>query len=421
MRIELIMTGEELMDGRVINKNATDIANHLLTLGFEVQRMVTVGDEPEQLTSVFEEVSKRADAAIITGGLGPTDDDRTGWVLAKLAGVELECYPEALELIQSYFQRVGRPMSKSNEKQAYLPKGATMLRNDHGTAPGFQMQVNQCHFFALPGVPREMQKMLEQKVSPALLELSDATHVKPLIKSYKTFGLAESQTQDLLKDLYPLPEGVDIGYRAKFPEIHVRIRVRNSDPAQAEKHLQETSDFIEKTIGKHIFTDKDEDFVDALIELMHKEKLTLAAAESCTGGLVGHLITQKAGVSSFFLMSAVTYSNEAKTNILGVPAELIEAHGAVSEEVARSMAEGARKVGQSDVSVAITGIAGPGGGSEEKPVGTVHIATAVEGYTHHRKIVFPASRDRIQRLSACVALDMVRRQVLRKKDNSTKS
>lgn len=411
MNVEVIATGEELLDGRVVNSNLNDIARALLPYGFRVQRCVTVGDEPVHLLSAFQAAQARADLVIVTGGLGPTDDDRTSALLAELAGVPLVRDPAVLAMIEAFFVRLKRPMVEANKKQADLPKGAEALQNDKGTAPGIALEVDGCHFFALPGVPREMRHLIEVAVLPRMVALRGEAGAKPLLYSYKCFGAGESQFAERLGDLYPLEPGVDIGYRATFPEVHIRLSVSLGTEEANQARMDELKQAVSTRLSRFIYAEDDTTFTASLGKQLMEQGKVLAMAESCTGGLVGQMMTADAGSSAYFVASMVTYANQAKASILGVPMEVIEAHGAVSEPVARAMAEGALRVGQAGIAGAITGIAGPGGGSEDKPVGTVDIAVATEQHTLYRRFQFSGGRDRIRKLSAYAVLQMIRNEL----------
>ena len=419
MKIELIATGEELLDGRVVNSNTRDISAMIAEEGWSVARATTVGDDPEHLLRVFTEVAARADVAIMTGGLGPTDDDRTAEVVAAMAGVGLVLVPEALAQIEAFFQKLRRPMADSNKKQAHLPDGAILLQNHYGTAPGFLMKAQGCHFLALPGVPSEMRGMMKDHVLPRLREWGREEWNPPLYRRFKSFGTGESQIASLLKDLYPLSPGLDIGYRAKFPEVHLTLRYQGTDRGAGEKALEDLAAAVEERCARYIYGRGEVTFVEALGDLLRAQGKTLALAESCTGGLIAQKITAFAGVSDFFLMSAVTYSNHAKQALLGVTQESLEAGGAVSERVAREMAEGALRVSGAGVAVSVTGIAGPGGATPEKPVGTVHIAVADAEETTHRQYCFAGGRERVQVLTAYAALALVRRRLLRQQEEAS--
>lgn len=410
MHIELVMTGDELLDGRVLNSNARDIAQALADKGLGVKRALTVGDDPQDLHDAFVQ-TKHADAVIITGGLGPTDDDRTAALLAEVVGVPLKRNPDALKMIQDYFASRERPMAQSNEKMADLPQGARILENPWGTAPAFEVSLDGCSYFALPGVPREMRNILQQSVLPTLLARCPQDHIVPLIHTIKCFGEGESNLADQLQDLYPLPEGVSIGYRATYPEVHIKLSVACTDPTEAEQRRDTLRKHILKRLGRFVFGENDETMLSSLAECFRTRNATLALAESCTGGLIAAKITELSGASDYFQMSAVTYSNEAKHTMLGVPNTLLAAHGAVSEPVAIAMAEGARHVAKTDLAAAVTGIAGPGGGSEEKPVGTVFIAIASAQGASCRAFRFHGDRQRIQIQTAHTVYDWLRRHL----------
>lgn len=414
MRIEVIATGEELLDGRVTNSNLTEIAQTLLPHGFKIERCVTVGDDPARLLQTFETAHKRADVVIITGGLGPTDDDRTAALLAQLASVPLGRNQKALQDLEAYFDKIQRTMVEANKKQVDLPQGSHPIDNPKGTAPGIDFTVGACRFFALPGVPREMRHMVKTYLIPTLRAMQGIDTPLPLYHTFRCFGAGESRFAQRLKEIYPLPEGTDIGYRAVFPEVHIRLSVACPTQAENEAHMQTLQGAVRSHLQEFMYSEDSTTFTQSLGAQLQEHNATFAVAESCTGGMVGQMMTADAGSSSYFLASLVTYSNQAKSSLLGVPSELIEAEGAVSESVARAMAQGALRAAQSDIAGAITGVAGPGGGTDEKPVGTVHIAVASKDQVVHQKFQFGAGmgRKRIRTLSAYAVLQMTRNLLL---------
>jgi nicotinamide-nucleotide amidase len=407
--IEMIATGEELLDGRVVNTNARDLAIALEPYGLKLSRVTVVGDGAKDLESIFREVAARADIAIVTGGLGPTDDDRTTEALAQVAAVPLERQPELVAKIENFFQARNHPIFASHLKQADIPHGANVIANHVGTASGFAVDIERCRFFVLPGVPRELRPMLNHGVIPELLSIAAISANSVKRRTFRCFGWSESLTAEALVDLYPLPDDIEIGYRANFPEVHVTVKAQTQ--TECENSAETFSQFcnqVRQRIQLVVFSESEQSFVGSLGKILRDHKLHLAVAESCTGGMVGAMLSAEPGSSDFFLASAVTYSNHAKSKILGIDEALISQHGAVSEITARKMAEGALCIADADIAAAITGIAGPDGGSPHKPVGTLHIAAATPQRTEHRALMLHGDRERIRTLAAYASLQLIR-------------
>ncbi|MEM1010358.1 MAG: CinA family nicotinamide mononucleotide deamidase-related protein, partial [Myxococcota bacterium] len=351
------------------------------------RRSTTVGDNSEQLKQVFQEVQQRAEIVIVTGGLGPTEDDRTVQVLADVHQRKCIEDPQVVQDIRSYFQRLQRPMLDVNRKQALIPRGATPLPNPEGTAPGIFLSTQDCDFFCLPGVPSEMRLMLREQVLPRLLHTLQRRHpnfTMPKTTLFKCLGVGESRLAELFAPLYPLPSGINIGTCARSPEVHVSLHVKGQSTTDVETQFVHYETQLHTLLQPYLIARDQSTFPQEVAALFRQQQKTLALAESCTGGAIAQTLTQEAGASAYFLLSAVTYSNAAKQMILGVPAEMLEQYGAVSQPVAVAMAQGALRVSHADIALAVTGIAGPAGGSLEKPVGTVHIALATAQQTWHR-------------------------------------
>ncbi len=419
-RIEILTTGDELLRGELQDTNSAWLASRLYHQGLALQGTSTVGDELAAITAALAGVVRRAGAVLVSGGLGPTDDDRTSEAVAKVAGVPLELDEGALQTIRDRFASIGLELTPNNEKQAWVPRGAQIIDNPVGTAPGFAVEIDGCVVCCLPGVPRELKRMFDATVAPMLGERLGGRPAA--LARYKLFGLAEAQVDHHLKGLL---EAVDLGgcevtvhYRATFPEIHVTHVVR--PPAGLEVASPEVQQVIESLgeqmqarVGRNIFTVGEASFADAMVAALREAGATLSLAESCTGGLAGDLITSAAGSSDVFRLSAVTYHNDAKHQVLGVPREVLETDGAVSRACVEAMARGARRIGGSTYGASISGIAGPGGGTPTKPVGTVHFAVAgPDGPCRHLHRVFAGyDRPRIKRLSAYIAHWLVYREL----------
>lgn len=415
MRAEILATGDEIRTGALVDSNSAYIAELLEQSGIEVTRHHAVGDDLVALVAIFREISARADAVVVTGGLGPTPDDLSATAAAQAAGVELALDQRALEDIGAFFNRRGRSMSESNRKQAYIPKGAVCLYNAHGTAPGFEMKLGQCTFFFLPGVPFEMKVMFETQVLPRLRTLIGTENQFRLARVVSTFGLPESVVGERMAGIETCFPDVKVGWRAKFPEIQVKLYLNARDQAQGKKILGDAVLWAVQRLQPNVFSTQERTLSAEVGELLKQRGATLALAESCTGGLVSNWITNTAGSSDYFLFSAVVYSNESKVRVLGVSEETLAKQGAVDEETARQMAQGARRVAGATYGLATTGIAGPGGGSAEKPVGTICIGLATpEGSKSLRFALSFGQRQMNKQLFAMMALDFLRRYLTEK-------
>ena len=411
MKVEIITIGNELTSGEVLDTNAADLAEALSEAGLEVIFITTTGDDPWHIEDALLRAQERADAIIVSGGLGPTKDDITASSAAKTLGLPLVLHKEVLENLRKRFAERGMEMPVSNEKQALFPRQAEIIPNPQGTACGFVLRRTGKFFIFLPGVPRELKYLTRENVIP-LLQKERREKVIVRSSTLKVFGYTESAIADLLKDINPQNFSAVLAYLPRFPENHVKITVRGDLPAEVEENLQKLAQIIrEKLAGRVIATDQ-ETLEEIVGHLLESNQATLAVAESCTGGLVAHRLTQIPGSSAYFERGVVVYSNTAKVQMLEVPEALIAAHGAVSAEVAEKMAEGIRRVGSTTLGLAITGIAGPGGGSEEKPVGTVFIALASPKGTVSKKYQFWGDRNQIKTISAYTGIDWVRRYLL---------
>ena len=410
MTAAVLSIGTELTRGELVNTNATWLGEELTKLGFEVDEHATVDDDLERIATTIRRFSETERIVIATGGLGPTSDDLTTEAAARAAGVDLVRNDSVVEGIRRKFQAFGRVMPESNAKQGDFPEGADVLPNHMGTAPGFALRLGCARFFFVPGVPREMKHIFADSIRPEIEPLAERrTHQVHI----RTFGMTESGVAQALRHLEREHEGLTLGYRAHFPEIEVKVRVRADSWRAAEEQANAIAAEARGILGHAVFGGRDESFAQVVGAALRAEDKTLAVAESCTGGQVGEMLTRIPGASDYLLLDAVVYSNQAKERVLGVHEEILRAHGAVSGETAAAMADGALRIAGADVAVSITGIAGPGGGTEDKPVGTVWFGLARKGeptVTRHRK--FPWERARVQTLSAYIALELVRRAVL---------
>ena len=413
MKAEILSTGDEIRTGALVDSNAALIAECLERQGVTVTRHQSVGDDLKDLTDVITEISRRADVAVVTGGLGPTVDDRTMEAAARAADVELVLDSAALDAIEDFFRKLGRPCSPSNRKQALVPQGGTCLPNPIGTAPGIRLSIFGCTFFFMPGVPVEMRRMLDEQVLPQIRALQGHDRQYCLLRTISTFGLPESLVGEKVAEVTERFPEITLGLRAKFPEIQVKLYLRTLDESAGEKILTAADEWITGVLGHHVFSHSGRPMAEEIGRLLLDCNATLALAESCTGGLMANWITNAAGSSGYFLFSGVTYHNTAKIKVLGVSPRTLQEKGAVSEETACQMAEGARRVGDATYGLAITGIAGPDGGSDEKPVGTVCVALAAEdGTTVTRHCFAFGQRLMNKRMFAMTALNMLRLKLL---------
>lgn len=377
MQAEILATGDEILDGALVDSNSAHIARHLEEHGISVMRHQSVGDDLTTLVAALQEIGSRAQVALVTGGLGPTQDDLSSEAAAQAADLPLVVDDRALADIEDFFHQRGRTMTASNRKQAHFPQGSTCLYNPVGTAPGFALTIGKCRFFFMPGVPHEMQRMLDEQVIPRLMAMQGEQrgfHLKGVISS---FGLPESEVGErVAKVTNQFPE-IKLGLRAKFPEIQVKLYLNTRDEAQGREMLAAAARWVANQLGAdHVFSFNENSMASETGHLLKSLNATIGVAESCTGGLVAHWLTNTPGSSDYFLFSAVTYDNQAKIKVLDVSPETLNQVGAVHEETAKQMAEGVRRLAGATYGLATTGIAGPGGGTREKPVGTVCIALA---------------------------------------------
>jgi nicotinamide-nucleotide amidase len=400
----ILSIGTELTRGELVNTNAAWLAERLTALGLEVIEQLTVDDDRARIISSLKALSAHR-FVVVTGGLGPTSDDITTACAAEALGVEMVRDQASLEAIERRFATINRTMTPSNEKQADFPRGAAILANPIGTAPGFSIALGTARMFFTPGVPVEMRQMWEGHIEPAIAPHVDRRSHQIRLRC---FGMPEGQVGEKLAAIEAEEKNVTIGYRATFPEIEVKVLARGDTEPLAEATAARVADRVRNTLGAIVFGEGEETYPAHVGRTLRARGLTLAIAESCTGGLVGQLVTSVPGSSEYLLFDAVTYSNASKIDVLGVNGELVRAYGAVSAEVASAMADGARRIADADLAVAITGIAGPGGGTDEKPVGTVFLALARKGApTTSHPMKFGGDRERIRMLSAYNALRLV--------------
>ncbi len=406
MTCAVLSIGTELTRGELVNSNAAWLAAELTAIGFEVVEHATVDDDAGRIAEALHRLASRARVVVVTGGLGPTTDDLTAAAVAGALGVKLVRDDASLEHIRRRIERAGRTLTATNAKQADFPEGADILPNPVGTAPGFGVHLGECDFYFMPGVPMEMRRMFEEQVAKRIRSLAPNNQFQNRLR---TFGLPESVVGEKLAGVEASFPGIVIGYRAHFPEIEVKVLARAASHAAAHELCERATVEVRARLAGHVYGEDDDTFAGVVGRALRARGWTLAIAESCTGGLVGHMLTREPGASEFLLLDAVTYANSAKARILGVDEEMIRWHGAVSPEVAAAMAQGARRVSGADLALSLTGVAGPSGGTEAKPVGTVHLALArPDGTVELIHRVFPGDRPRIQTLASYVGLQLVR-------------
>jgi nicotinamide-nucleotide amidase len=409
LRAAILSTGDELTTGRIVDTNASWIADKLFEIGVELVGVLTVGDHRDRLRWAWQRALELADVVISTGGIGPTADDLTSEVVAEVLDVPLVENTEQATRIRKLFEAFAREMPANNLKQALLPRGATVIPNALGTAPGYRVAHGGKHLVVLPGVPREMKPMMEETVLPWLVALRGGDQVY-LARVFQTFGLTESGLDEMVAGAIDPSEG-RVSFRASFPEISLRVVVHGR-PEEAAARLEALASRVRERIGPYVYGEGVVTMEEVVGRVLRERGLTLALAESCTGGLVGHRLTNVPGSSAYLRGAVVAYANEAKQDLLGVARETLAAHGAVSEEAAGEMAVGARRAFGTSIAIATTGIAGPDGGTPEKPVGTVCFGLATGEGVVTRRYQLWGTRDWVKLLASQVALDWVRRHAL---------
>lgn len=405
MPAALLSIGTELTRGELVNTNASWLADQLTMLGFAVDAIETIPDERALIVETLRRLAARHRVVVVTGGLGPTTDDLTAACAAEAASVPLERHEPSIEAMRRRFASIGREMGPSNLKQADFPRGAEVLPNPVGTAPGFLLRLAGATLFFTPGVPVEMMRMYEEQIAPRIAPLATDDAVQLHLK---TFGAGESRIGELLEGVEAQFPGVTLGYRAHFPEIEVKVFARAKERAEALTLADAAAREVRHRLGDLVYGEgRGETLASCVSRVLRNGRLTLSIAESCTGGLVGSLLTAISGSSDILLFDGVVYSNHSKTEVLGVDEEILRAHGAVSAECATAMVEGVKRLTGSDLAVAITGIAGPTGGTDLKPVGLVYVAVRGPHETIVKERQFAGDRPRVQLFAAWYALKLV--------------
>ena len=370
MKTAILSVGTEILFGQIVNTNTVYLSQQMNMLGFDVMYHYTVGDNPKRVEEMIDLAFQDCDLILTTGGLGPTQDDLTKEVACKALDDTLVMMDDVLEEITKYFKTLGREMTENNKKQAIMPSRATVFHNDAGTAPGFALEKDGKHIICMPGPPREMKRMFQKSVVPFLQSMIDGALY---YRQIRFFGIGESMLETQLLDLIDNQTDPTLATYAKEGECSLRIASKRDTEEEAEHAVDEMLEMVKERVGHYIYSCDDEELAQVVADRLMEQGLTLSSAESCTGGMFASTMTDIPGISQCFDRGLVTYSNQAKMEELGVSAGTLEKFGAVSEETALEMVEGLKRVSGSDVCISVTGIAGPGGGSEEKPVGLVYI------------------------------------------------
>jgi nicotinamide-nucleotide amidase len=407
MSTEIIIIGDELISGKTRDLNGWYASGCLLSCGLLVSEIRTVGDNYPSIASALRAAVKKSQIVIVTGGLGPTEDDRTTEAVSRVFRRPLVLDQDLLTHIKDSIARLGLPWSPSLEKLAWLPKGARILDSNREMC-GFSISRGDCSLYFLPGVPEQMRELMNRAVIPDLLQ-KHRPRLIPRHRLLKVYGMSESHIADVFKGLSDKLNTVIFGFYPSFPENHITVTVRGTEDVQIDRELQRAEQEIRHLLGPYVFA-SDEQTMEAVVgEMLKDRSMTLSVAESCTGGFIGHRITSIPGSSVYFDRGATVYSNRSKVEMLGVKKETLTVHGAVSEEAVREMAEGIKESAHTDIGLAVTGIAGPEGGTDDKPVGTVYIGLCADEQTFSARYLFSGERDKVKLHTSEMALDWVRR------------
>ncbi|MGH9898716.1 MAG: competence/damage-inducible protein A [Pyrinomonadaceae bacterium] len=407
---EIVAIGSELLTPDRSDTNSLWLTEKLNSIGIEVKLKTVVGDDDARLEGVVKDAVRRSKVVLTTGGLGPTEDDITRKIVGRALARRLSLNTKVLESIRERFRQMGRPMPEINSRQAMVIEGSVILENPHGTAPGMLIEHNDSIVGLMPGPPREMRPMFETYILPRLSKLS--TGIRVMRRIMRVAGMGESAVDELIAPIYLKYKNPQTTILFNKSDIEIQLTAQAVTEAEANKLLDDLAEQIEERLGVSVFSFRGESMEEVIGLRLTVRGDTLAVAESCTGGLICQRLTDVPGSSKYFIEGVVAYSNLAKIQMLGVASELIEKHGAVSPEVAEAMAEGVRLRSNTDFGLSITGIAGPDGGSEDKPVGTVYIALADDRHCECRKIIFPGDRELIRWRASQAALDLLRRRIM---------
>ncbi len=411
MKAEVLTIGDELLRGEIVDSNKSFLSERLLRIEVDTRFHSSVCDDPKDMTDAFRRAAGRSDVVLVSGGLGPTRDDITIEILAETFGRELELHEPSLREIEAFFARFGREMAETNAKQAWFPVGSDVLPNPVGTAPGCLLEAEDTLFFCMPGVPRELFKMMDEQVVPRIASRARPTGGNVIrSKMLRTFGIGESTLEEELKDV-ARGEHVTLGFRTTFPDNFLRPVARGESVEQAEARLAELCGAIRERLGALVYGEDDQSLEAVVVQGLRDAGLRIATAESCTGGGIAAKLTSVPGASAVLQGGVVAYANAAKVQQLGVEPKLLDDHGAVSEQVAKAMAQGVRERFGADIAVSTTGISGPDGGTDEKPVGLVWVGFATANEVSAREFIFPFDREQHRAITAQVALDWIRRHL----------
>ncbi|EKB50392.1 competence/damage-inducible protein A [Cecembia lonarensis] len=407
VKAEILSIGDELLYGQIIDTNSHWISQELDKIGVRVVRRTTIGDSRASILEAFSSAEERADIILMTGGLGPTNDDLTKPLLAEYFQCGIELVPEALEAVRTFFEKRGRELTQINRLQAHLPTKCTYVPNELGTAPGMWFQENGKVWMSMPGVPHEMKKLMSDHVIPKIKEIFPLPHIYH--KVIKTVGIGESWLSELIKDWESgLPQHIKLAYLPSLGQVKLRLTGFGEDMEQLEDDVEKEIQKVRLLIDKYIYGYNQETLQEAIGRLLKIQAKKVAFAESCTGGYISHLVTTIPGSSDYFQGGLIPYHNSFKNRILGVDENILKDKGAVSEETVIQMAENVRKMFHADFGLASSGIAGPGGGWAEKPVGTVWIACALNGKTHTKKLQLTQDRMLNIQLTGVAVLNLLR-------------
>ena len=410
MIVEIISVGTEILLGNIVNTNAAYLAEKCAGLGLSCYYQDVVGDNEERLIGVLQAALSRADILLLSGGLGPTQDDLTKETVAKVLGKNLYLHEPSKEAIADFFQKRGIDITENNWKQAMVPEGCIVVDNPNGTAPGIIIEENGKRIVLMPGPPNEMVPMFENAIMPYLNALEPGIIYSQTVK---ICGVGESKVESMVEDLINAQSNPTIATYAKTGEVHLRVTAKAENEKEAKKLVKPMVKELKGRFGTHVYsTQEDVTLEKAVVDLLLANHLTVSTVESCTGGMLAARLINVPGVSDVFKMGYITYSNKAKRKLVGIKKSLLEKHGAVSPEIAKDMAKGGALFAKADVAVGITGIAGPDGGSEEKPVGLVYIACSVCGRTSVKEYHFSGTRMKIRESSVSAALSMMRECIL---------
>jgi len=410
---EILVIGDEIRSGSLVDSNSAYIARKLKEKGIEVARHSAIGDDPADITNILKEISQRSNIAVVTGGLRSIGEDLKVAAAVKAKDVSVSLDTQLLESIENYFKVQNQPLTHTNKKTAMLPFGARCLSNPVGEALGLHLKFGQCDFFFLPGVPSEIRQMLPEQVIPQIMRIQEATMDVRLIKTLSTFGLTESALGDYVDGFNQLFPRLKLSFRAKFPGIQVNLYARGTDEGNVGVQIEAANQWVYRKLGNKIISDTGESIEKVVGDLLGRKQAHLAVAESCTGGLIADLLTNVPGSSDYFVFSAVTYSNQLKMKILGVTARTLDRYGAVSEHTAKEMAHGVQQVSGTTYGLSVSGIAGPSGATNDKPVGTVCIGLASADFVRGYRFNYTFDDRWMNKyIFATTALDLLRRELL---------